>query len=126
MQYLDNQAKDLHIADVIELCVAFRDNRTHHRSVMRDMITKLFKKDVILAKWHDECEYHQRRIMDLMIELIELDYYDEEIWQKCWAFSLPPFLPSSFLPPSRPPFLPSFGGLLIGCMCVEQRRARMR
>jgi hypothetical protein len=47
---------------------------------MRDMITKLFKRDVILAKWQDECEYHQRRIMDLMIELIELDYYDEEIW----------------------------------------------
>ena len=51
---------------------------------MRDMITKLFKKDVILAKWADECEYHQRRIMDLMIELDDLDYYDEEIWQKCW------------------------------------------
>lgn len=31
MQYLEQQAKDLHIADVIELCQAFKENRTHHR-----------------------------------------------------------------------------------------------
>lgn len=84
MGYLENQAKDLHIADVIELCVAFRENRTHHRDHMRDMITRLFKKDVLIAKWDAECEYHQRRMKELMIEMEELDYYDQEIWQKCW------------------------------------------
>ena len=51
---------------------------------MRDIITTLFKKDVILKKWHDECEYHQRRMMDLCIELDELEYYDEDIWSKVW------------------------------------------
>jgi hypothetical protein len=51
---------------------------------MRDIITKFLKKDVIIKKWYFECEYHQRRMMELCIELDELEYYDEEIWQKVW------------------------------------------
>lgn len=75
---------DLHIDDVIELMQAFKCNRTHHRDYMRDMITKLFKKDVIIGKWADEVEYHQRRLYNLMHEFEELEYFDKEIWQKCF------------------------------------------
>ena len=51
---------------------------------MRDYMNRLFKKDVLLAKWDLEVEYHQRRLKNLMIELIDLEYYDKDVWQKCW------------------------------------------
>ena len=57
-QYLVDQAMDLHIDDVLELIQAFKENRTHHRDYIREMIDNLFKKDVILAKWPFEVEYH--------------------------------------------------------------------
>ena len=74
--YLEDQAMDLHVDDVIELCQAFKENRTHHRDYMRDYMNRLFKKDVILAKWNDEVEYHQKRLKNLMIEMDDLQYYD--------------------------------------------------
>jgi hypothetical protein len=78
--YLENQAMDLHVDDVIELCQAFKENRTHHRDHMRNYMDRLFKKDVLLAKWNDEVEYHQRRLKNLMIELEDLEYYDKDVW----------------------------------------------
>jgi len=41
--YMLNQASDLHIADVLELSNAFRENRTHHREHFRAMLRNQFK-----------------------------------------------------------------------------------
>lgn len=76
-----NQISDLHIADVIELSRAFRDNRTHHREHFKAMLRNQLK-GVILDRWVDEAEYHQRRLKELMIELEYNEFYDEEIWTK--------------------------------------------
>ena len=84
MQFLEKQASELHIDDVIEMMQAFKENRTHHRDHMRQMMDDLFKNDVILAKWHDEVEYHQRRLYIFMHELEYLEYYDKDVWQKCF------------------------------------------
>ncbi len=51
---------------------------------MRNMLTETFKDKVILAKWNDECEYNQRRIYELLIELENLDYFDKDIWAQCF------------------------------------------
>jgi len=75
---------DLHVDDVIELCQAFKENRTHHRDYMRDWLNRLFKKDVLLGKWKDEVEYHQRRLVKLMKEMDDLEWYDQDVWQKCF------------------------------------------
>ena len=45
------QANDLHVQDVMELCYAFRENRTHHRDHLRGIITKYFKKNMIENLW---------------------------------------------------------------------------
>ncbi len=37
-------------------------------------------KPVILEKWNAEVVYHQRRLMNLMMELEHNRIYDEEIW----------------------------------------------
>lgn len=76
---LTSQAEDLHVQSVVELCEAFRYNRTHHRDHMRNMITQHFKK-MIVEKWLDEVEYHQRCLFDLLRELEHLEYYDKDIW----------------------------------------------
>ena len=81
--WMASQAEQLHVADVIELCQAFRENRTHHRDHMRSMLTDVFKQ-VMLDKWHDEVDFHQRRLLTLMQELEHLNYYDEQIWQACF------------------------------------------
>ena len=82
-QHMSNQAQDLHVQDVIELCQAFRENRTHHRDHMRRMLANLFKES-ILEKWLHEVEYHQRRLYELMVEMEHLDYYDQQLWQACF------------------------------------------
>ena len=41
--YMLNQAQDLHIADVIELSNAFRENRTHHREHFKAMLRNQLK-----------------------------------------------------------------------------------
>ena len=37
-------------------------------------------KSVIIEKWMAEAEYNQRIIHDLMVELEEINYEDEEIY----------------------------------------------
>ena len=69
----------MHVQDVVELCQAFRDNRTHHRDHMRSMLKNTFKK-IILDLWADEVEYHQRRLYELMVEMEHLNFYDEQLW----------------------------------------------
>lgn len=49
--HMVTQAQDLHIFDVIELCRAFKENRTHHRDHWRGMLTKYFKKNMIENLW---------------------------------------------------------------------------
>ena len=51
------QAEELHVADVIELCKAFRENRTHHRDHVRSMLKNEFKK-MILQRWPNEVDRH--------------------------------------------------------------------
>lgn len=55
--FMLNQAKDLHVQDVVELCEAFRENRTHHRDHMRGMINKHFKKNMLENLWDNEVLY---------------------------------------------------------------------
>ena len=74
---------DLHVATVVELCEAFRENRTHHRDHMRNMITQHLKP-MILAKWGAEVEHQQRTMFNLLKEMEHLDYHDEEILAKCF------------------------------------------
>lgn len=69
--------------EVVELCQAFRENRTHHRDHMRSMLKNIFKKS-ILDLWADEMEYHQRRVYELMVEMEHLNFYDEQLWQACF------------------------------------------
>ena len=83
-KYLTSQAKDLHVQSVVELCEAFRENRTHHRDHIRTMITDHFKP-MILDKWAAEVEFNQRVLYDFMKELENLDYYDKDIWMKCFT-----------------------------------------
>jgi len=47
---------DLHVQDVIEMCKAFRENRTHHRDHLKDMLKEMLKP-VVLEKWAAEVEY---------------------------------------------------------------------
>ena len=82
-QLLRKHSDDLHTFEVIELCQAFRENRTHHRDHMRALLKDHFKK-TLLAKWGDQMEYHQRRVFELMKEMEHLEFYDEELWQACF------------------------------------------
>ena len=50
---------------------------------MRSLLNNVFKKP-ILAAWAEEVEYHQRRLYQLMVEMDNLEVYDEEIWQACF------------------------------------------
>lgn len=59
----------------------FSLNRTLHREHFRQRLTEVHKP-VLLAKWKDEATYHQRLLYKLCKNLHELEYYDEEIWQK--------------------------------------------
>jgi len=52
------QANDLHAWDVIELCLAFRENRTHHRDHLRGIITKHFKKNMIENLFATQVDFH--------------------------------------------------------------------
>jgi hypothetical protein len=82
-QQMLSRIDELHIVTVVELCEAFKYNRTHHRNYLKDMITNHFKQ-MTLDKWKDEVEYNQRMLYNLMKELQNLDYWDKDIWQKCW------------------------------------------
>jgi hypothetical protein len=66
--------------DVIELCKAFRDNRTHHRDHLKNIITNNLKQ-MILKNWKDEVEFNQRTLYNFMIELEYLEYFDKQIWE---------------------------------------------
>ena len=63
--------ENLNVQTMVELLEAFRDNRTHHRSYMRDMMTTHFKK-VMLDRWHEEVDYNQRTLFNLMKEMDHL------------------------------------------------------
>jgi len=47
----------LHPHDIIELSIAFRWNRTHHRDHFRNLLKNHFKH-AILKWWDDELEYN--------------------------------------------------------------------
>ena len=79
-----NQATELHAWDVVELCLAFRENRTHHRDHLRGILTKYFKKHLLENLWEPEIDFHQRRLYDLMVELDYLEYWDKDIWRRCF------------------------------------------
>lgn len=82
--YMIRSANDLHVQDVVELCQAFRENRTHHRDHMRGMITKHFKKNMLENLWPHEVRYQQRTLYNLMVELEHLEYWDKDIWRRCF------------------------------------------
>lgn len=82
--YMVTQANDLHVQDVIELCLAFRENRTHHRDHLRGIITKYFKKNMIENLWAAQVDHHQRRLYDFMIEMEHLEYWDKDIWRRAF------------------------------------------
>lgn len=48
---------DLHVHDVIEMCEAFRENRTHHRDHLRNMITECFKP-MMKENWKNEVDHN--------------------------------------------------------------------
>jgi hypothetical protein len=54
-KFLLQKSKDLHIHEIIELCQAFRWNRTHHRDHLRSMLNSHFKLTII-DKWAAEAE----------------------------------------------------------------------
>lgn len=58
------------------MCKAFRDNRTHHRDHLKNMMTNNFK-NMMINNWKDEVEFNQRTLYNLMIELEHLEYYDK-------------------------------------------------
>ena len=72
-------SENLHVPWVTALCEAFRLNRTHHRDHLKSMITDHFKP-VMLKKWGDEVDHNQRTLFNLMKELENLDYWDQDIW----------------------------------------------
>ena len=48
---LTSDMEKLHVQDIVELCEAFRDNRTHHRDHLRNLLNDKFKQiilDIIL------------------------------------------------------------------------------
>lgn len=61
LNYFENmllqKSKELHIHEIIEICQAFRWNRTHHREHLRSMLNSHFK-DIIIEKWMAEAEYN--------------------------------------------------------------------
>ena len=71
----------MHAQEVVELMVAFRDNRQLERSHMTKLLDSQFKK-VLLDKWNAEVVYNQRVLFGLAAELHFLGYYDEELWLK--------------------------------------------
>jgi hypothetical protein len=77
-QFLLKDAKGLHVQEVVELCQAFRWNRTHHRDHLRSMLHNHFKEPIV-AKWRAEVEYNQRVLYNLMVEFEHINYEDEEI-----------------------------------------------
>jgi len=82
--YLVTQAKDLHVRDIVELCQAFRENRTHHRDHWRGMLTKYFKKNMLEELWKAEVDHNQRVLHEFMVELEHLEYWDKDIWRRCF------------------------------------------
>ena len=60
-EWLFNLAGDLRAMEVVELCQAFRENRTHHRDHMRNILTNHLKGP-LLKIWPSQVEYHQRRM----------------------------------------------------------------
>jgi hypothetical protein len=81
--HLKKESEHLHVQEIVELCQSFRENRTHHRDHMRQLLNSHLKP-VILSKWADEVEYNQRVLFNLMQEMDHLEYYDEQIWQHCF------------------------------------------
>jgi hypothetical protein len=79
-KFLLQKSKDLHIHEIIELCQAFRWNRTHHRDHLRSMLNSHFKATII-QQWSAEGEANQRLMYDLMIELENIQFEDEELYQ---------------------------------------------
>lgn len=80
---MKKESEHLHVQEIVELCQSFRENRTHHRDHMRQLLDSHLKP-VILSKWADEVEYNQRVLFNLMQEMDHLEYYDEQIWQHCF------------------------------------------
>lgn len=84
---LEDHIEHLHVAEVWNLMIAFRDNRSLHRDHFRNLLDTQFKK-VILDKWKAEVIYHQRLLVGLAVELHNLEYYDEEIWLKLFETAI--------------------------------------
>ena len=72
----------MRVFEVVELLEAFKENRQLHRSHMKELLDKYFKKHVILGMWEKEVRYNQRVLFDLARELDEIQWYDEEVWTK--------------------------------------------
>ncbi len=54
---LEDHIEDMHAQEIVELMVAFRDNRQLERSHMTKLLDSQFKK-VLLDKWNDEVVYN--------------------------------------------------------------------
>lgn len=78
---LEDYIEDMHAQEVVELMVAFKDNRQLERSHMIKLLDTQFKK-VLLDKWNAEVVYNQRVLFGLVSEFHSLGYYDEELWTK--------------------------------------------
>ena len=83
-KFLIAGAPHLHVHEIVELCEAFRWNRTHHRDHLRSMLRDHFKPTIIKL-WIAEVEYNQRVLYNLMVELEHIGYVDEEIYKLMFA-----------------------------------------
>lgn len=78
---LEEKVEDIHCQEVHELMVAFRHNRKLPRSHFSKLMDTNYKK-VLLDKWQAEVVYNQKLLIELMVEMHLMKWYDEEVWTK--------------------------------------------
>jgi hypothetical protein len=75
---LKQRKQHLHVQEVIELLEAFNENRTLQRQHFRDFMDEHLV-EILLAKWHEEAEYHQRNVFRLVEGMRTLNYSHEKL-----------------------------------------------
>ena len=76
---MEKRVHGLHAQEITDLMNAFEMNRQLNRNHFIERLDRLYKPQLI-AVFHDELEYHQRNLLKLSKELLNLKYYDEELW----------------------------------------------
>lgn len=78
---MEDNLDGVHLRDITDLVVAMNVNHQLHRDHFREKLTNVWKP-IILKLWKKQAEFHDRRVLTLAKEFNELQWYDEDVWNK--------------------------------------------